>query len=96
MKGTSPLDNDEIRKSGTVPMHRQTDDDILKDAFIAAGLDGKLATHSLRKSFMQRLYDSSGDIYLVKELLGIATSRPLRSIWGSTMSMPRQRWNRLR
>lgn len=52
-------------KSGTVPMHRQTAHDILKKAFIEAGLNGKLATHSLRKSFAQRLYDKSGDIYLV-------------------------------
>ena len=56
--------------SGSIPMHRQTAHDILKKAFIAAGLNGKLATHSLRKSFAQRLYDKSGDIYLVQELLG--------------------------
>ena len=56
--------------SGTVPMHRQTAHDVLKKAFIAAGLNGKLATHSLRKSFAQRLYDKTGDIYLVQELLG--------------------------
>ena len=56
--------------SGTVPMHRQTAHDILKTAFIAAGLNGKLATHSLRKSFAQRLYDKTGDIYMVQELLG--------------------------
>ena len=35
-----------------------------------AGLNGKLATHSLRKSFAQRVYEESGDIYLVQELLG--------------------------
>ena len=57
-------------KSGTVSMHRQTAHDILKKAFIAAGLNGKLATHSLRKSFAQRVYEQSGDIYLVQELLG--------------------------
>ena len=51
-------------------MHRQNAHDILKKAFIAAGLNGKLATHSLRKSFAQRLYDKTGDIYLVQELLG--------------------------
>ena len=51
-------------------MHRQTAYDILKKAFIAAGLNGKLATHSLRKSFAQRVYNKSGDIYLVQELLG--------------------------
>lgn len=57
-------------KSGTVPMHRQTAHQMLKKAFIAAGLNGKIATHSLRKSFSQRVYEQSGDIYLVKELLG--------------------------
>ncbi|MDE0397691.1 MAG: tyrosine-type recombinase/integrase [Candidatus Poribacteria bacterium] len=56
--------------AGRVPMHRQTAHDVLKKAFIAAGLNGKLATHSLRKSFAQRLYDKTGDIYLVQELLG--------------------------
>ena len=56
--------------SGTVPMHRQTARDVLKKAFIAAGLMGELATHSLRKSFAQRLYDKSRDIYLVQELIG--------------------------
>ena len=56
--------------SGSVPMHRQTAHDILKKAFIAAGLNGKLATHSLRKSFAQRVYNKSRDIYLVQELLG--------------------------
>ena len=57
-------------KSGTVPMHRQTAHQMLKKVFIAAGLNGKIATHSLRKSFAQRVYEQSGDIYLVKELLG--------------------------
>ena len=57
-------------KSGSVPINRQTAHDILKNAFIEAGLNGKLATHSLRKSFAQRLYDKTGDIYLVQELLG--------------------------
>ena len=57
-------------KSGTVPLHRQSAHQMLKKAFIAAGLNGKIATHSLRKSFAQRVYEQSGDIYLVKELLG--------------------------
>ena len=64
--------------SGTVALHRQTAHDILKNAFIAAGLNGKLATHSLRKSFAQRLYDKTGDIYMVQALLGhrnIATTQ---------------------
>jgi integrase/recombinase XerD len=57
-------------KSGRVAMNRQTAHEMLKKAFIAAGLNGKLATHSLRKSFAQRVYEHSGDIYLVQELLG--------------------------
>ena len=65
-------------KSGSVALHRQTAHDILKNAFIEAGLNGKLATHSLRKSFAQRLYDKTGDIYMVQALLGhrnIATTQ---------------------
>ena len=58
------------QKPGNVAMHRQTAHDILKTAFTAAGLNGKLATHSLRKSFAQRVYEQSGDIFLVQELLG--------------------------
>ena len=57
-------------KSGSVALHRQTAHAILKDAFMEAGLNGHIATHSLRKSFAQRLYDKTGDIYLVQELLG--------------------------
>ncbi len=38
--------------------------------FETAGLNGKLATHSLRKSFAQRLYDQTGDIFTVQEMLG--------------------------
>ena len=51
-------------------MSRRTAHDVLKDAFEAAGLNGKLATHSLRKSFAQRLYDQTGDIFTVQEMLG--------------------------
>ena len=57
-------------KNGTVAMNRQTAHEMLKKAFVEAGLNGKLATHSLRKSFAQRLYEESADIYLVQELLG--------------------------
>ena len=69
IKGSRPLFPSR-HKSGTVPMHRQTAHQMLKKAFITAGLNGKIATHSLRKSFAQRVYEQSGDIYLVKELLG--------------------------
>lgn len=57
-------------QKGTVAVNRQTAHDMLKKAFQAAGLNGKLATHSLRKSFAQRVYEESDDIYLVQELLG--------------------------
>jgi len=43
---------------------------VLKEAFMKAGLNGKVATHTLRKTYAQRLYDATGDIYLVKEALG--------------------------
>ena len=57
-------------KNGSVAMNRQTAHEMFKKAFQAVGLNGKLATHSLRKSFPQRVYEESGDIYLVQELLG--------------------------
>ena len=56
-------------QKSTVALNRQTAHDMLKEAFMAAGLNGKLATHSLRKSFAQRVYEQSNDIYLVQELL---------------------------
>ena len=37
-------------KKGSVAMNRQTAHEMLKKAFMDAGLNGKLATHSLRKS----------------------------------------------
>ena len=39
--------------------------------FEAAGLNGHLATHSVcEKAFAQRLYDRTGDIFAVQEMLG--------------------------
>ncbi|MYG00621.1 site-specific integrase [Candidatus Poribacteria bacterium] len=55
---------------GDKPLHRQSAHNALKRAFVAAGLNGKLATHSLRKSFAQRLYEATEDIYSVQEMLG--------------------------
>ena len=55
---------------GTQQMSRRTAHDVLKTAFESAGLNGHLATHSLRKSFAQRLYDHTGDIFAVQEMLG--------------------------
>ena len=51
-------------------MTRKGAHSVLKIAFEAAGLNGKLATHTLRKSFAQRVYEQTGDIYMVQELLG--------------------------
>ena len=55
---------------GEKRMSRRTAHDVLKVAFMAAGLNGHLATHSLRKSFAQRLYDRTNDIFAVQEMLG--------------------------
>lgn len=55
---------------GWKAMRRQMAHDALKDAFEAAGLNGKLGTHSLRKSYAQRLYEQTNDIYAVQEMLG--------------------------
>lgn len=57
-------------RQGDGAIDRRTADGVLKKAFEAAGLNGKLATHSMRKSFAQRLYDQTGDIFAVQEMLG--------------------------
>ena len=54
----------------TGAINRRTAHTALKAAFEAAGLNGKLATHSMRKSFAQRLYDQTADIFAVQEMLG--------------------------
>ena len=55
---------------GKQRMTRRAAHNVLKNAFIVAGLNGHLATHSLRKSFAQRLYEQTGDIFAVQEMLG--------------------------
>ena len=55
---------------GLKAMTRIAAHSVLKDAFEAAGLNGKLGTHSLRKSYAQRLYEQTNDIYAVQEMLG--------------------------
>ena len=57
-------------QKGSVAMSRRTAHDVLKKAFSVAGLNGHLATHTLRKSFSQRLYVQTGDIFAVQEMLG--------------------------
>ena len=51
-------------------MDRRMAHAVLKTAFESAGLNGKLATHSMRKSFAQRLYEQTNDIFAVQEMLG--------------------------
>lgn len=63
---------------GATAMRRQSAHDILKAAFESAGLNGKVATHSMRKSYAQRLYHRTGDIFTVSAVLGhknIATTQ---------------------
>ena len=51
---------------------------ILRDAFFACRLSGKVTTHSMRKTFGTRLYAATKNMMLVKELLGhksIATTQ---------------------
>ena len=55
---------------GVQRMSRRAAHNVLKRAFEAAGLNGHLATHSLRKSFAQRFYESTGDIFAIQEMLG--------------------------
>ena len=77
-------------RNGRVPMNRQTAHEMLKQAFIAAGLNGKLATHSLRKSFAQRVYEQSSDIYLVQELLGHRSVNTTQKYLGVNYASARQ------
>lgn len=59
-----------ISRKGNKAISRVQGHRILEKAFQAAGLNGKLATHSMRKTYAQRMYDATGDIHLVKECLG--------------------------
>ena len=55
---------------GKKRMSRRTAHDVLKVAFEVAGLNGHLATHSLPKSFAQRFYEKTNDIFAVQEMFG--------------------------
>ena len=55
---------------------------ILEKAFQVAGLNGKLATHSMRKTYAQRMYDATGDIFMVKEALGHKSVETTRQYLG--------------
>jgi site-specific recombinase XerD len=46
---------------------------ILDEAYQSCGLDGELASHSMRKTFAERVRKATGgDIYAIKEMLGHA------------------------
>lgn len=89
-KGNSPREIDNLSLTADKSlfisrgkaMTRKTGHIVLKEAFEKAGLNGKLATHSLRKSFAQRVYDASGDVVLVQELLGHADISTTRKYLG--------------
>ncbi|MCG9133605.1 tyrosine-type recombinase/integrase [Candidatus Poribacteria bacterium] len=58
------------RKGEQVSITRQRAHQVFKDVCEKAGLNGNLATHSLRKSYAQRLYVILSDVFSVKEMLG--------------------------
>ena len=58
------------RKQRISAVTRQRAHQIFKQVCQRAGLNGNLATHSLRKSYAQRLYAILADIFSVKEMLG--------------------------
>ena len=43
---------------------------VLDKAFTACGIEGKVSTHSMRKTFATRLYEATNCLYTVKEILG--------------------------
>jgi len=69
--------NRRLKAISRVQAHR-----ILEQAFQSAGLNGKLATHSMRKTYAQRLYDATGDIFMVKETLGHKSVETTRQYLG--------------
>ena len=68
----TPLFVSRVRNKDGTPkrMTTQAGSDALMAAFTKAGLNGKLGTHSMRKSFAQRLYSQTNDIFVVQEMLG--------------------------
>lgn len=65
-----PLFSSRKSGGGISAIGRQQAHRIFKSACEKASLNGKLATHSLRKSYAQRLYGLLSDIFCIKELLG--------------------------
>ena len=56
-------------KSSQMPAH-YAKAELAEHGAIARVKGSKLATYSMRKSFAQRLYDQTGDIFTVQEMLG--------------------------
>ena len=78
------------REGENMPLGRRAADRILNSAFTKAGLNGKLGTHTLRKSYAQRLYGITGDIYAVKEMLGHQSLNTTQKYLGVDYSSVRQ------
>lgn len=59
------------REGDNRPLNRRTAWEILKRAFAACGMNGKLATHSMRKTFAKQMLEALGhDLLALKEVLG--------------------------
>ena len=60
------------RQGWNRPLHRAQAHDILKAAYRACGIDEKhISTHSLRKNFVQAVYDASGhDLICTQRIVG--------------------------
>ena len=65
-----PLFPSRKRGGGMAPLQRQAVSKIFKVAYVKAGLAGNLTTETPRKTFAQRLYNQTGNLYLVRMLLG--------------------------
>lgn len=68
----TPLFISQKSQNGNEPISRMQAHRILNKAFRKAGLTGKLASHSMRKTFGTRVYQVTKDIMTTKELLGHA------------------------
>lgn len=71
-KGSVLVAEDHVfRSKKQGPLGRKQYHRILKDAVAAAGLTGKVATHSMRKTFADRVYEALGhDIFRTQKALG--------------------------
>ncbi len=68
------------QKGGAIT--RQHAHDILKKAFSNVKLQGKVSTHSLRKTYANKLLQQGGNLYAVKEALGHASVQTTQDYLG--------------